>query len=367
MRIFNRDRRRELLTVALIGGLLLPLSASSALADDVLAGLDLFETDPGTTFQDFLSTPVPADFFGPGSDPFDGIIQLEGNPGGFTLCPNDDLSRVDTIVQRLSTASLPLIGDTDVIDTEIVALSLKSVAPITVTWNGGQNPELWDVDVELSALAQPSGSMTIRHLDANGGTFDSDLPVLPKVTFTLVSNPLDIRVLDFGLEATPAVHFLAAAVPWAHSTPPSGSCTSNFCVNPGNLTLQQAPLAQADHGVLSICPLRGNHFKCWKVSDLKNPKWEKIRDPGISLDDQFRDEADVDVIKPFLICNPADKNGEGIVDPSTHQCCYKIRGEGKGLDPKPEIEITDQFGTLQLKAKGKPMMLCQPCTKRDLP
>jgi hypothetical protein len=107
-----------------------------------------------------------------------------------------------------------------------------------------------------------------------------------------------------------------------------------------------------------------DHMKCWKVKDLKNPRFEKIKDPGVSLHDQFGDEDDVDVIKPFFVCNPADKNGSGIRDENAHLCCYKIKAQ-KVL-PRPQIEITDQFGTVQLEAI-KPQILCQPCSKTELP
>ena len=104
-----------------------------------------------------------------------------------------------------------------------------------------------------------------------------------------------------------------------------------------------------------------DHFKCWQVSDLKNPKFVRIL--SLPLDDQFAFE-NVEVKKPFLICAPADKDGSGINDPDTHQCCYKIKGAK--LAPPVDVEITDQFGTLQLAVK-KPKFLCQPCSKTVLP
>lgn len=108
-----------------------------------------------------------------------------------------------------------------------------------------------------------------------------------------------------------------------------------------------------------------DHMKCWKVRDLRNPKFVRIKDPGISLDDQFGPDPDVDVIKPFFVCNPADKGGSGINDDNVHLCCYKIKGQ-KVSKPRPQMEIDDQFGTLQLEAI-KPQILCQPCLKTVLP
>ncbi len=251
MCVFDRDGKLHLMALVAMGSLLLPLPGASALAQEVQAGVDLFQTDPGTSFQDFSSVPIPADFFGPGSDPFHGVIAVEGNPQPTTLCPNDDLSGVDTLVERLDPALVPNVGDTDVIDIEIVSLSLRSVAPIVVTENGGQNPQPWDVEVDLSSVPQQQGSMTVRHLNPAGGTFDSVLPVIPRFTFVRQSDHQTL-VLDLGLEAIPPLDFQANGVPWIYSNPPAGSCTSNFCVNPGDLTIEQAILAE--HGVLSVCP-----------------------------------------------------------------------------------------------------------------
>jgi len=104
-----------------------------------------------------------------------------------------------------------------------------------------------------------------------------------------------------------------------------------------------------------------DHFKCWKVKDLKNPRFATIE--NLPLDDQFGLD-NVDVKKPSLLCAPADKDGSGVNDPVTHQCCYKIKGVK--LDPAEAVEVDDQFGTLQFEIK-KSDLLCQPCTKAHLP
>ena len=100
-----------------------------AAADDVLAGSDLFLTPagpgggPGLTYQDLSGDPIPADFFGPGSDPFDGVIYLRGNP--FSVPGPMGTEMADTIVERLSDASLPdHTCSHDTIDTQIIALEL---------------------------------------------------------------------------------------------------------------------------------------------------------------------------------------------------------------------------------------------------
>ena len=95
--------------IALAAALVLATPATTALAQDIAPGFDLFTTDPVSTHRNFIDTPIPADFFGPGSDPFDGIISLTGEPlaGSTPLCPHDDLTVVDVVIQRPVVAQLP--------------------------------------------------------------------------------------------------------------------------------------------------------------------------------------------------------------------------------------------------------------------
>jgi hypothetical protein len=41
------------------------------------------------------------------------------------------------------------------------------------------------------------------------------------------------------------------------------------------------------------------------------------------------------------LCTPVDKNGEGIIDPTAHLCCYKLKA--KALKPPPDVEVVSQF------------------------
>jgi hypothetical protein len=191
-------------------------AGAAAQTGDVLPGIDLWVT-PGTgiSTEDFADNPIPAGFFDPGSDPFTGIITWQGSPlpnlGGPSLGPTD------TVVSRPVTAELPIVGSQDTIPIEIVALNLVSVQPITVTYNGGQNPESWNVAACLSATAQSQGTMTISRDCDNGGTFSSTLPVRPKLIFTRASPPA-IRTLDQG--AAGEIQFATTGGRWLYNPNP---------------------------------------------------------------------------------------------------------------------------------------------------
>jgi len=180
------------------------LMLSAAFAAPIPGGLDSYQTLDASL--DSSATQIPADFFDPGSDPFPDTIPLQGSPLG----PS---ATTDTVVQRLAPAKLkgppPKSGT---VPTEIVALSLTSSSPITVTYSGGQNPELWDVHVGLSLSPQPVGSMAITQETKNAGEFDSSLPVLLRLTFIRVSDGA-IRLFDL-----PSLDLRARVVPWTSTT-----------------------------------------------------------------------------------------------------------------------------------------------------
>ena len=161
-------------------------ASTTALATSIGSGFDLFATIPRT----FVALGLPPDFFGPGSDPFFGEVDLKGDPIG----PGN----TDTIVERKQGINPFGDGDTGIIDIEIVELSLTSIDPIPVT--GGAGAGDWDVHVGLSPTPS-TGTMTIHHdATTEGGTFDSQLEVFPLLTFTRGS---DTQVLDTGALAFP--------------------------------------------------------------------------------------------------------------------------------------------------------------------
>ncbi|MBZ0172947.1 MAG: hypothetical protein K8E66_11240 [Phycisphaerales bacterium] len=178
----------------------LGVSAAVAGAANVPAGDDLIETLPETWFN-----------FGPGI----GVVNFIGDP----LDPGT-LGATDTIVRRLQDTQFngqgvhawdgpPQPGTTDTIDIELVALSLRSVAPIDI---GGA---MFNVDIDLDPAIASVGTMTLRHEwnDAGQfqGTFDSMLTIFADALFTPVGGGPGSFAVDIDNLALSSTNTL-----WAH-------------------------------------------------------------------------------------------------------------------------------------------------------
>jgi len=107
-----------------------------------------------------------------------------------------------------------------------------------------------------------------------------------------------------------------------------------------------------------------NHFKCYKVSQ-GSPKFAERE---VDLSDQFETRA-TRVRRPRLLCNPVDKEGEGVPDPENHLVCYMIKdASGQPKFQGIQVDVADQFGKQDLSTlRGdcrKASYLCVPSTKR---
>lgn len=177
-----------LLGTFLLAGLMITTNSEAAPSTFIPAGDDKFETtNNGESYHNFAASPIPANFFGPGSQQYSGLVPVEGVP----ISGQGD---IDTIIHRNQDVLTP--GSTTL---TMTALSLKSINPITVNYTGSA-PEQWNVRVTLSDFKASTGSMTI----SSGGTFDSSLKVWPKFTFTRVSDGLP-KVFDTGAPGGPGL------------------------------------------------------------------------------------------------------------------------------------------------------------------
>jgi hypothetical protein len=95
-----------------------------------------------------------------------------------------------------------------------------------------------------------------------------------------------------------------------------------------------------------------DHFKCYKTRPVP------FEQRDVSLVDQFGPST-ARVLKVDRFCNPANKNGEGIIDPTAHLNCYKIRESGF---QQRDVVLTNQFGEQRVTVL-RPESLCLPAVK----
>lgn len=165
--------------------------------------------------------PLPADFFGPGSDPFEGTVCLQGEPLGPTEWGS--FNNANTLIMRPShpfdRCDMPH-PDPRGVDYTIVALNLVSIDPITVSYLGGIYQEMWDVHVGL-AWQDPmqGGGMNAHKTHANGGTFWAQFLVWPQYTFTRVGDGTQVVLDHLAMGYEPLI-LTADDVPWVHIVEP---------------------------------------------------------------------------------------------------------------------------------------------------
>jgi cysteine-rich repeat protein len=146
-----------------------------------------------------------------------------------------------------------------------------------------------------------------------------------------------------------------------------GDCCSAFCqAEPNGMPCDDDdPETTGDACSVGECSgFRVDSFKCYKVTDEKDPKFVKT---GVTLSDQFTaNDGAFALIKPSLLCNPVARGGAPVVNPAQHLSCYKIKGPKLERADRPSIEIQNIFGTAQLQIV-KPALLCVPSSKTMLP
>jgi len=153
-------------------------------------GFDQFTTpNDGNTYHNFTDGPIPAGFFNNSgssgsSNAYSGAVPLKGVP-----LPNQ--GGADTVIQRNEDVTTP--GTTSL---TVVGLSLASVSPLQITFSDSHT-EAWNMTVGLSEIEASTGSMTITDNGTATGTFDSVLNIVPRFTFTRVSDGL-VKIWDTG-------------------------------------------------------------------------------------------------------------------------------------------------------------------------
>jgi hypothetical protein len=105
------------------------------------------------------------------------------------------------------------------------------------------------------------------------------------------------------------------------------------------------------------------NFKCYKARDLSAPRFQSTT---VDLADQFPNDGTFAIRKPTMFCTPVDLNAGGVDNTLDHFTCYKIKGPMLAQADRPNVEVMNDLGALQLQAK-KPRVLCVPSTETVLP
>lgn len=180
---------------------------------------DLWTTNTkSSSVQDFASSPLPAGFFdfdGRSCDAFAGATSFVG-----TAISQNTTGAADTIVTRDGDpiALSDPVGATGTVVVRITSLNLRGATPVQVLCDG--QPTEWNVHATLSGVASPEGTLTATKTHDNGGTAETILPVLLKLTFTNVEKPTVQHVLDFAESGLDPVEF-HAQMTWVHKVDPN--------------------------------------------------------------------------------------------------------------------------------------------------
>ncbi len=170
------------------------------------------EQDPagGITFGGGSTFPVlPADFFDPGSEPFGGNIPLTGS----------NILQNAVSVERTAGAIFGTSSSPQDIPSEVVALDLASIEPISVNFSDGSTQE-WDLTVSLSMDENSSCWIRVAHNkpgESDGGTIlpvDSVFDVFAEITFTHTPTSGERRYRSFAI--IDRTHLTTTDAKWAH-------------------------------------------------------------------------------------------------------------------------------------------------------
>lgn len=192
----------------LAGVVMVSLSALPLAADVVSRGDDGWTTpDNGQTQVNLASFPVRAVL---GAAPQNNIVPLKGLP-----LDSASLGSTDTLLNRPD--DIVLSGGTGSGRLRIVALSLQSINNVVLT-DGRQ----FKLRVHLSGVGTSSdGSITLTRANGDGGTFDSSLPVLPKLIFTPAAGGSSV-VIDCGTGSCGEMIMSSSNSGWVNTGGPGG-------------------------------------------------------------------------------------------------------------------------------------------------
>jgi uncharacterized repeat protein (TIGR01451 family) len=196
----------------------------------------------------------------------------------------------------------------------------------------------------------PSTDSTVTDTLPAGVTFVSVIPSQGVCSSPLPGSPVICSLGPLAVGASATIGIVATVDPTAVSPLSDTATVAGIEADP----VQDNNSATAE---TTISSPQLDHFKCYKTKQL-GAKFDPRR---VVLTDQFNTER-VNVVRPEAFCNPVDKDGSGINDPTAHLTCYKIHDVRGDEFPKFEprrINARDQFGVRNLGVR-KTRRLCLP-------
>lgn len=151
------------------------------------------------TIIEVSRTELPVDFFDPNSDALDATIPFVGQPLETSPLVNGNLDRTDTLMAILQQVNLSEIGSQATVQAKIAQMSLMSIDPITVTYNSGQDPELWDVGLTIDFTVQMPGALNVTRTGTDSGTAEGQLPVITELSFVRRADGKEVPLEKSGI------------------------------------------------------------------------------------------------------------------------------------------------------------------------
>jgi hypothetical protein len=310
-----------------------PPSCLNGSDDDGDGQTDL--ADPGCTVPPPVKTAFPA----AGQDVFDSSLRLDDyvfDAGSLGTCTFDFTARGPVVVQR--GAPQDAGGGLRSLDVEIVAMQLTG----TLTIAPGASCLIPPATIDGITVLEDPAQQTLGKVNDTNSDPAVDFPAQSFFdVFFLVNTPAGLLPggPPNGMAGQPVRVTNEIA-----TIPPYHSGNNPLCYQVPGLNHEHCPKAPPDH------------FACYTG---KFPKFQKRQ---VTLRDQFHPTAvETTVVKPFLLCNPAAKNGEPLYEETGHLQCYKTKAE----KVKRTVLVRNQFGQRTVSTK-KTNILCLPSGKDDL-
>jgi hypothetical protein len=222
-------------------------------------------------------------------------------------------------------------------------------------------------DGEVCTIDQCNAAGSCTHPAGNAGTqcrvSAGSCDVAEACNGSLTTCPPDALVAG-GTPCRPATGDCDIAETCSGSSP---TCPADALVPDGTTCDDGNLCTTPDVCAAGICEGTANadgcadDFFCYQI---KSPRLPSVP-PAASLVDQF-EMTSTQIHKMRNLCTPADKAGEGVLDPVIHQVGYRMRNvPGTPRHVKRTVKIENQLGTIFLTTI-KPEVLLVPANKNLL-